>query len=132
LDHAGTTTDQFHRALPFPPEGSTRRGIIRSATPPYPRSKSTAQNRTQNGARAQAVLTSILQTAKQQGKNSFDVVMELLCCREKQKDSRPRTANLENAPRFLERPTASDPCSRNPPCPLWGRSRSRGLRFLNP
>jgi transposase len=42
-------------------------------------------NRTQNGARAQAVLTSILQTAKQQGKNPFDVVMELLCCREKQK-----------------------------------------------
>ena len=42
-------------------------------------------NRTQNGARAQAVLTSILQTAKQQGKNPFDVVMELLCCREKRK-----------------------------------------------
>ena len=42
-------------------------------------------NRTLNGARAQAVLTSILQTAKQQGKNPFDVVMELLCCREKQK-----------------------------------------------
>jgi len=42
-------------------------------------------NRTQNGARAQAVLTSILQTAKQQGKNPFDVVVELLCCSEKQK-----------------------------------------------
>ena len=42
-------------------------------------------NRTQNGARAQAVLTSILQTAKQQGKNPFEVVVELLCCDNKQK-----------------------------------------------
>jgi transposase len=40
-------------------------------------------NRTPNGARAQAVLTSLLQTARQQGKNPFDVVVELLCCREK-------------------------------------------------
>jgi len=38
-------------------------------------------NRTQKGARAQAVLTSILQTAKQQGQNPFDVVVELLCGR---------------------------------------------------
>ena len=42
-------------------------------------------NRTQNGARAQAVLTSILQTAKQQGKNSFEVVVDLLCCGNQQK-----------------------------------------------
>jgi transposase len=41
-------------------------------------------NRTERGARAQAVLTSILQTAKQQGKNLFDVVVELLCGRDKQ------------------------------------------------
>ena len=40
-------------------------------------------NRTQNGAHAQAVLTSLLQTARQQRKNPFDVVVELLCCREK-------------------------------------------------
>jgi transposase len=39
-------------------------------------------NRTQKGARAQAVLTSILQTAKQQGQNPFDVVVELLCGRD--------------------------------------------------
>ena len=38
-------------------------------------------NRTQKGARAQAVLTSILQTAKQQGQNPFDVMVELLCGR---------------------------------------------------
>jgi len=42
-------------------------------------------NRTQKGARAQAVLTSILQTAKQQGQNPFDVVVELLCGRDPDK-----------------------------------------------
>jgi transposase len=41
-------------------------------------------NRTEKGARAQAVLTSILQTAKQQGKKPFDVVVELLCGRDPQ------------------------------------------------
>ena len=39
-------------------------------------------NRTQNGAHAQAVLTTLLQTAKQQGKNPFDVIVALLCSRE--------------------------------------------------
>lgn len=39
-------------------------------------------NRTQNGAHAQAVLTTLLQTAKQQGKNPFDVLVDLLCRRE--------------------------------------------------
>ena len=38
-------------------------------------------NRTARGARAQAVLTSILPTAKQQGKKPFDVLVELLCGR---------------------------------------------------
>ena len=42
-------------------------------------------NRTQKGARAQAVLTSILQTAKQQGQNPFDVMVELLCGRDPDK-----------------------------------------------
>jgi transposase len=42
-------------------------------------------NRTSRGARAQAVLTSILQTAQQQGKKPFDVLVELLCCRDKHK-----------------------------------------------
>ncbi|HXP17738.1 MAG TPA: IS66 family transposase [Terriglobales bacterium] len=42
-------------------------------------------NRTQKGARAQAVLTSILQTAKQQGQNPFAVVVELLCGRDPHK-----------------------------------------------
>jgi transposase len=42
-------------------------------------------NRTPRGACAQAVLTSILQTAKQQGKKPFDVLVELLCGRDKHK-----------------------------------------------
>jgi transposase len=42
-------------------------------------------NRTPRGARAQAVLTSILQTAKQQGKKPFDVLLELLCGRDQHK-----------------------------------------------
>jgi len=42
-------------------------------------------NRTPRGARAQAVLTSILQTAKQQDKKPFDVLLELLCGRDKHK-----------------------------------------------
>src|SRR5256884_6757745 len=37
------------------------------------------------GARAQAVLTSILQTAKQQGKKPFAVLLELLCGRDQHK-----------------------------------------------
>jgi Transposase IS66 family len=36
-------------------------------------------NRTSRGARAQAVLTSILQTAKQQSKEPFDILVGLLC-----------------------------------------------------
>lgn len=36
-------------------------------------------NRTRRGAHAQAVLTSLLQTAKQQGQNPFDVMVQLLC-----------------------------------------------------
>jgi transposase len=39
-------------------------------------------NRTEKGARAQAVLTSILQTAQRQGQKPFDVVVELLCGRD--------------------------------------------------
>src|SRR6516225_3721309 len=42
-------------------------------------------NRTSRGAHAQAVLTSILQTAKQQGKKPFDVLVQLLCSPDPQK-----------------------------------------------
>lgn len=39
-------------------------------------------NRTEKGAHAQAVLTSLLQTATQQQKSPFEVVVQLLCSRE--------------------------------------------------
>ena len=89
-------------------------------------------NRTQNGARAQAVLTSILQTAKQQGKNPFDVVVELLCCSEKQKildlvpptPKTPRRVSPDPPPQII--------VPRDHLCPVYGRSRSRGLRSLQP
>jgi len=42
-------------------------------------------NRTEKGARAQVVLTSLLATAKQQGKNPMDLLVDLLCSAEKQK-----------------------------------------------
>jgi transposase len=53
-------------------------------------------NRTARGARAQAVLTSILQTAKQQGQKPFDVLVELLCSRDNYKilDLVPRTREV--------------------------------------
>jgi transposase len=59
-------------------------------------------NRTQNGAHAQAVLTSLLQTAKQQGKNPFDVMVELLCSPE------PRTI-LDLVPSTRETRADSSP-----------------------
>jgi len=40
-------------------------------------------NRTERGARAQAVLTSILATARQQGRNAMDLLTDLLCSPDK-------------------------------------------------
>ena len=45
--------------------------------------KNRGGNRTERGARAQAVLTSILATAKQQGRNSMDLLIDLLCSPDK-------------------------------------------------
>ena len=42
-------------------------------------------NRTEKGARAQAVLSSILASARQQGKNPLDVLIELLVNKDKSK-----------------------------------------------
>jgi len=55
------------------------------SAPSSARAKNWGGNRTPRGARAQAVLTSILQTAKQQGKQPFDVLVELLCASDKHK-----------------------------------------------
>jgi transposase len=76
-------------------------------------------NRTEKGARAQAVLTSILQTAKQQGKKPFEVVVELLCGRDPQQV-------LALVPPKQEVP---QDCSPGPPpqvvVPAWLPSSSR-------
>jgi transposase len=67
-------------------------------------------NRTPRGAHAQAVLTSLLQTAKQQGKNPFDVMVHLLCTRE------PRTI-LDLVPSTREPRTDSSPAPPLMPVP---------------
>jgi transposase len=63
-------------------------------------------NRTERGSRAQKVLTSILQTAKQQGKKPFEVLVELLCSNDAHKI-------LDLVPPIPERP--EDPSPRPPP-----------------
>jgi transposase len=64
---------------------ATNNAAERALRPLVVARKNWGGNRTQNGARAQAVLTSILQTAKQQGKKPFDVLLELLCGRDQHK-----------------------------------------------
>ena len=72
-------------------------------------------NRTPRGARAQAVLTSILQTAKQQGKKPFDVLLELLCGRDKRKildlvpGTQKATPDNSRAAKAIQRPLPSKP-----------------------
>ena len=63
-------------------------------------------NRTERGSRAQKVLTSILQTAKQQGKKPFEVLVELLCSNDPHKI-------LDLLPPTPDRP--EDPSPRPPP-----------------
>lgn len=81
-------------------------------------------NRTSRGARAQAVLTSILQTAKQQGKKPFEVLVELLCSPDPQKI-------LDLVPPRREAPPDGAPAS--PPAMVVGHrsrppSRAEGAR----
>jgi transposase len=88
-------------------------------------------NRTPRGAHAQAVLTSILQTAKQQGQKPFEVWVELLCSPDPQKilDLVPpsREAPRDGAPaRFLE--TAAAHRSR-PPSRAEGAGPSESVAF---
>ncbi len=64
---------------------ATNNAAERALRPLVVARKNWGGNRTARGAHAQAVLTSILQTAKQQGKNPFQMVVELLCSSAKQK-----------------------------------------------
>jgi transposase len=78
-------------------------------------------NRTPNGAHAQAVLTSLLQTAKQQGKNPFDVMVDLLC----RPESRPL---LDLVP--STGPTRADSSPAPPLSVARDRSRAPSLADL--
>jgi transposase IS66 family protein len=57
-------------------------------------------NRTWKGARAQAVLTSVIQTGKQQGKDPFQLLLQLFCSSDPEKilDLLPGTAPRPSAP----------------------------------
>ena len=57
---------------------ATNNAAERALRPLVVARKNWGGNRTEKGARAQAVLTSILQTAQQQGKNPLDLLIELL------------------------------------------------------
>jgi transposase len=57
---------------------ATNNAAERALRPLIVARKNWGGNRTEKGARAQAVLTSLLETAKQQGKNPVDLLIELL------------------------------------------------------
>ena len=80
-------------------------------------------NRTERGARAQAVLTSILQTAKQQDKKPFDVLVQLLCGRDQDRV-------LDLLPLTPEAPLGSS--LHPPPSFRFPTSWPQGLRQLLP
>jgi hypothetical protein len=64
---------------------ATNNAAERALRPLVVARKNWGGNRTQKGARAQAVLTSILQTAQQQGKNPLDLLIDLLAGNDKPK-----------------------------------------------
>lgn len=61
---------------------ATNNAAERALRPLIVARKNWGGNRTEKGARAQAVLTSLLQTAKQQGENPVDLLIELLVGKE--------------------------------------------------
>jgi transposase len=64
---------------------ATNNAAERALRPLVVARKNWGGNRTERGARAQAVLSSILASARQQGKNSLDVLIELLLTKDKTK-----------------------------------------------
>lgn len=64
---------------------ATNNAAERALRPLVVARKNWGGNRTEKGARAQAVLTSLLQTAKQQGKNPLDLLVELLVAKDPHK-----------------------------------------------
>jgi transposase len=84
---------------------ATNNAAERALRPLVVARKNWGGNRTEKGARAQAVLSSILATARQQGKNPLDVLIDLLVSPDKSKV-------LDVAPPCPER--ARSPGQRNP------------------
>jgi transposase len=95
---------------------ATNNAAERALRPLVVARKNWGGNRTDKGARAQAVVSSILATARQQGKNPLDVLTELLvspdkstildlvpCCRER---ARPPSAQRQTAAFHPSRPTS--------------------------
>jgi hypothetical protein len=104
---------------------ATNNAAERALRPLVVARKNWGGNRTQKGARAQAVLTSILQTGQQQGKNPLDLLIALLLGEEQGKI-------LDLVPPTRETPQDSSPA---PPSrvaiPLLLRSLSKA-RFAFP
>ncbi len=74
-------------------------------------------NRTEQGARAQAVLTSILATAKQQGRHPVDLLVELLCSPDYQK-----VLDIATPAQDLSEPASHSPPTSAPPVPSMNES----------
>jgi hypothetical protein len=76
-------------------------------------------NRTWKGARAQAVLTSVIQTGKQQGKDPFQLLLQLFCSSDPDKilDLLPGTAPRPTAAPVLVSRAEPEIISSLPPLP---------------
>jgi hypothetical protein len=92
---------------------ATNNAAERALRPLVVARKNWGGNRTEKGARAQAVLSSILATAQQQGKNPLEVLIELLVRPDKSTllDLVPYCRERARAP-SLQRQTATSHCGR--------------------
>ena len=90
---------------------ATNNAAERALRPLVVARKNWGGNRTHNGARAQAVLSSILATARQQGKNPLDVLIELLVNPDKSTilDLVPRCRERARPPSPRRQTAMSDP-----------------------
>jgi transposase len=83
--HLGRERPYLFTFLYCPGLDATNNAAERALRPLVVARKNWGGNRTEQGARAQAVLTSILASARQQGKNPLDVLIELLVSKGKNK-----------------------------------------------
>jgi transposase len=81
--HLGRERPYLFTFLYCPGLDATNNAAERALRPLVVARKNWGGNRTAKGARAQAVLSSILASARQQGKNSLDVLIELLLTKDK-------------------------------------------------